>query len=587
MNLTPEQQRFAEHPNEAFVQACPGAGKTRTVVARLANIATTLPLRRGVAILSFTNKAIEEFKSRSATEGVGLLLRHPGYIGTFDAFVRHFLFLPTGIVGSSAKPHVVDSWDSLDVEIRLMGRNAFAGDGVSLDLFDPATNLIDPERITNTGLKRHVTEHKLDYERAAQTRRQNLIRQGYFSASDARAVALERIRNEEWGRPLGRAMSARFQEIVVDEAQDCNPLDLEVLTWLRSHGIRVTLVCDMDQSIYAFRDGARTHLEAFANTYEETNRLTLTGNFRSSPAICSLGASLRIREDADIPLGPAREVTHPVALYPYDGRFISSEIGKWFIGHASSAGIDIPVSQLIVLAHSERAARLASGSYVLPPSGKSKIERLACAVSEFWAGTTRHSKSKALSSIEKLLLDITGQRVDSEPVSHTVLRLGLDTRLLRRQALEFAMRLPKTCPDTDADRTAWIDCARNLVTELAILLQQGQTIRTSLPSPRNADWSKHLEQTDVGTGLRYSTIHNAKGSEYAGVCVVIPPDDRRAFTGQLIDAWERRSDHEPKRVIYVGATRAMHLAALAVPTAFVDRCVAILTASGVPHQICT
>src|SRR5580658_9559522 len=89
--LTPEQQRFASHDAEAFVQACPGAGKTETVVSRLADLARTLPLRRGIAVLSFTNSAVEEFMERCAREGLASLLRHPGFVGTFDAFVRHFL----------------------------------------------------------------------------------------------------------------------------------------------------------------------------------------------------------------------------------------------------------------------------------------------------------------------------------------------------------------------------------------------------------------------------------------------------------------------------------------------------------------
>jgi len=586
MNLTAEQRRFAEHATEVFVEACPGAGKTRTVLARLAHIAITLPPRRGVAVLSFTNKAIEEFKLRSAEVGIGHLLRHPGFIGTFDAFVRHFVFAPAGIEGSSAKPHVVDSWDSLGIEIRLQGRNAFAGPGVSLDLFDPETNAIDPKRITNVALRRHVSSSRTSYERAAQFHRQNLKRKGYFSASDARVIALHRIRQEAWGQALGRALAGRFQEIVVDEAQDCNPLDLELLAWLRGNGIRVTMVCDMDQSIFAFRDGDRTHLETFANTYAAGNRLMLTGNFRSSPAVCSLAASLRTRTAADTASGPAREITHPIAIYVYGGRTVSAEIGQWFVGYAESDSIGIPRSELMILAHSGRTARLASGSLSTAGEGRSKIERLARAVSEFWAGTTQHGKSTALSGIETVLLDISGQRNEGEPTSHVVQRLGIDVRQLRRQALELAMRLPKSCPDTDADRSAWIDCARTVIQELGITIPHGQTIRVLLRTPGSPDWSRCLEYAATSCGVKYSTIHNAKGGEYPGVCVVVPPDDTRAFTTQLFTAWAARSDHEPKRVIYVGVTRAMRLAVLAIPAVFLNRCGAILGASNVPYVVC-
>lgn len=36
--LTAEQEAFAAHVGGAFVHACPGAGKTRTIIARLASV---------------------------------------------------------------------------------------------------------------------------------------------------------------------------------------------------------------------------------------------------------------------------------------------------------------------------------------------------------------------------------------------------------------------------------------------------------------------------------------------------------------------------------------------------------------------
>ena len=94
MPLTDEQHEVASHVPGVFVEACPGAGKTRAIVARIARIAPTLPVRRGLAILSFTNSAIEEFITRCHALGLNNALRHPGFVGTFDSFLRQFFFSP-------------------------------------------------------------------------------------------------------------------------------------------------------------------------------------------------------------------------------------------------------------------------------------------------------------------------------------------------------------------------------------------------------------------------------------------------------------------------------------------------------------
>jgi hypothetical protein len=361
-----------------------------------------------------------------------------------------------------------------------------------LDLFDPRTNQIEPARITHGGLRKHVSDHRTEYEFAARQRRNGLNRTGYFSAHDARVVTSDRIRDASWGSALGRAIAGRFEEIIVDEAQDCNPSDLEVLTWLRKHGVRVTLVCDMDQSIYAFRDGEREHLERFASTYAAANRLSLTGNFRSAPAICSLAASLRSRPTPDDSLGATASLDHPVLLYAYGTRTVSPQIGEWFASIAASDRFGIPRDNLIILGHSERSACLASGNLSSPLQGQSKVERLARALNEFWAGTTQSDKAAALACIEQLMLEITGQREAGEPLSKTIERIGINKRILRRQVLVLAMSLPRTCADTDAEGSAWVDAARDLIEELGFNPPSGQTIRKAIAHPRGNDWLRHL-----------------------------------------------------------------------------------------------
>lgn len=581
--LTAEQEAFATHVGGAFVHACPGAGKTRTIIARLAMIAATLPPRRGVAVLSFTNSAVDEFRERCRVAGLGPLLKHPSFMGTLDAFVRHFVVLPGSAATSTMRPIILDSWDTLGIEVRLSGQFAFRGDAVSLDLFDAETNVIDPARIGHAGLRNHVRQHQARYQQAAAQRRRGLLQAGYLSAGDARVQTLQLIRDPVNGGALGRALAARFHEVMVDEGQDCNPLDLQILSWLREHGVHVIFVCDPDQAIYEFRNGNPAGVQIFKETYPVESHRGLTGNFRSSPAVCRLAATLRSAGHVDQSVGDTANVAHPILLLSYGGRGPSATIGRAFLDRVAELGLDS--TDAIVLAHSGKVAQRAAGGVVSSDSnGSSRVESLARKVAEFWSPTaTARSKESAIQAVETLLLDLMGLRQDNEHLLRAVERGGMDRRTHRRCALSLLMSLPKVCGNADADRLAWIACVQAETERLNLPLPARVTVRNFFRRPTNVQWSHHL-QVPVELGLTCAKIHEAKGREYSAVCVVIPPNRAPENRGEaLFDSWETRTDAEAKRVLYVGLTRAQHLSALAVPVAFADRCVAVLVAGQVPY----
>jgi DNA helicase-2/ATP-dependent DNA helicase PcrA len=580
--LTAEQEAFATHVGGAFVHACPGAGKTRTIIARLVKIAAALPPRRGVAVLSFTNSAVDEFRERCREAAFDALLKHPSFMGTLDAFVRHFVVLPSCQPTSTKRPIILDSWDSLGVGIRLSGQFFFQGDAVSLDLFDPETNVIDPTRIGHTGLRNHVLQHQARYQQAAANRRRGLLNAGYLSTGDARLQTLQVIRDPIKGGALGRALAARFYEVMVDEGQDCNPLDLQVLSWLQQHGIHVTFVCDPDQAIYEFRNGNPAGIQAFKETYPVASHRGITGNFRSSPAVCRLAATLRNVGESDESLGDNARVTHPVLLLAYNGRSPSAAIGRAFLARVTELGLD--TADTIVLAHSGKVAQRAAGAGPSDSNGNSRIELLARKVAEFWSpAATARSRESVVQAVEILLLDFMGLLQSDEHLLRAIERADLDRRLHRRRALNFLMSLPKICADSDADRLAWIACVHLQIERLGLLLPAGVTIRGFFRRPPNGQWINHL-QAPVEFGLACAKVHESKGREYGAVCVVIPPNrapENRAEA--LFESWSNRVEAEAKRVIYVGVTRARNLGALAIPVAFVERCVALLVAGQVPY----
>lgn len=576
--MTREQQEFIGHAPATFLQACPGAGKTRAIVGRLLRVAKGLPERQGVALLSFTNKSVDELERKAAEQDATRYLRYPGYHGTLDSFVRAFIFAPFPPEGTTGKVHVVESWTQLNAVVRLRGAG---GAGISLDAFDPSTNEINFSRVEPQAARSAAAQRE-EYQRAARGLRARYRARGYFSAADARHIALGRIREHDFGRALGRAVAARFQEVIVDEAQDCNPEDLEILSWMQDHGVRVTMVCDLDQSIFEFRESARVNVERFVARYPENDQLRLTGNFRSAPSVCRLAASLRSNCVPDNPLGEFRELDWPVLVKPYGGRTPDRTLGAWFVEEATAAGLDS--ASLIVLAHVGNNARLAAGGKSLG-NGQSKIERLARAVGEMRTGITGHARVLAIKSVEKLLLEISGRLESGESVRAAIERLGVNARELKRQALECITRLSPTCGEDELARAAWIRNARQLISSL-VSLPPGTTIGQALATPAGSDWCRHLRpQGEMAAELSFSTIHNAKGGQYDGVMVVIPPDGRDRRSSDFVDAWAGRIDHEPKRVIYVGVTRAKRLLALALPEALVTRCVAVLDGNDVPYRM--
>jgi DNA helicase-2/ATP-dependent DNA helicase PcrA len=580
--LTAEQDAFVAHVGGAFVHACPGAGKTRTILARIARVAATLPPRRGVAVLSFTNSAVDEFRERCQAAGLDALLKHPSFMGTLDAFVRHFVVLPSCAATSPTRPIILDSWDTLGVEIRLAGQFAFRGDSVSLDLFDAETNIVDPARVGHAGLQNHVRQHQARYQQVAAHRRRGLLQAGYMSASDARVQTLKLIHDPVNGGALGRALAARFQEVMVDEGQDCNPLDLQILSWLRAYGIHVTFVCDPDQAIYEFRNGNPAGVQEFKETYPVESHRGLTGNFRSSPAICRLAATLRLAGQVDQSVGDTANAEHSVLLLTYAGRGPTATIGQAFLDRVAELGLDS--KDAIILAHSGKVAQRAAGATTYDSNGGSRIELLARKVAEFWSpAATARSREAVLQVVETVLLDLMGLRQPNEHLLRTAERLGIDRRAHRRRALSFLMSLPKDCGETDADRLAWIACVHGGMEQLDLLLPAGVTVRNFFRRPTNAQWSNSL-QIPIDLSLACAKIHEAKGREYDAVCVVIPPNRAPENRSEaLFESWEARADAEAKRVLYVGLTRAKLLGALAVPAAFADRCVAVLTAGQVPH----
>jgi len=441
------------------------------------------------------------------------------------------------------RPVIVDAWHDIQIHHGIPGVQAAP---IALKNFDADGKLSDRAYANLKGKQKGC---KSGYEAVAKLRLEGLARKGMIDAVAARRLVVERLRNAEYETALGDAIAARFKEIIVDEAQDCNDEDVAILTWLQSHGVRLILVCDPDQAIYGFRKGVATAFGTLAATFP---KLELTGNFRSSRVICAAAATLRGRPQPDLAVGDHRNVDHPVWIVTYKQSVeAKAAVAKTFTELVTRLEIDPTKS--IVLAHRRSMAERVAGNPPHSTGGTSRLGWLVGCVTGYHAeGASGRQREQFIRSLIKLLMEIEGVPVDERAALHQLKDIAREREYFRK-AIEVLEALPPVCVGPDAVK-AWVVAAK------AVLLRvTGLNVRLAI---RNANWSSPLSPRTI-SGTRYATVHEAKGKAYDAVCVVI--DTEREKHG-LLEEWKARSSasSEALRVLYVAMTRARKLLVLAV-----------------------
>lgn len=308
--------------------------------------------------------------------------------------------------------------------------------------------------------------------------------------------------------------------------------------------------------------------------------IAMAENFRSSQVICSFASSLRRSPAEDRAVGRYAAERVPILLLPYEGDG-GSEVGKTFSTELSRLGL----SQLgsMVLAHRLATALRATGRPEPPPRGASGPSRLANAVVRFRESVLDpRGLLSSVRAVERMLLSRLGIKAGEMTPDHAAEEGGIDFRWLRTEALRLLGDLARA-PLVDTPGQRWIEVARRVVgaarppTGKAFLRSAQQVLPETtgfvLPMPTSHG---------VHGLLSAATVHSVKGREFDAVLLVLPRDKR---TAEVIQAWEERADDEARAVLYVAATRARRLLALAMPSELLGRLQTLAARDGAMCEI--
>lgn len=351
-----------EYPQ--YLRAGAGTGKTEVLVRKIVNILeqdTSVSLSN-FAIITFTNKASDEMKQRIS----GLLYsnwvksKDKRYVSELDAinmadistihsFCERLLrrfglqidIAPNFSVKSFKKESnevvsrlVAEQYGNVILEpissgalvrsiMLLLNDNGNRGITISDELLKNLLTPVDNNDYWNEFKKLYLNL----YCRAEQEIEQKKAEMNVLSPNDLIKYAARLLSNDY----VAKKVADKFRYVFIDEFQDTNSDQFELVKLLINNGVKVFLVGDDKQSIYAFRGADVQNSQDMHSMIKQINQKRsneyLDENFRSTPEVIKVineifsskfnynGQQLNFpKEPLDIPRGKSKTGISPLSI---------------------------------------------------------------------------------------------------------------------------------------------------------------------------------------------------------------------------------------------------------------------------------
>lgn len=287
------------------VIAAAGAGKTRVLTRRIAHRVDvgTADARHTLA-LTFTREAAGELRRRLRRLG----LREPVEAGTFHAIALGILRQRWQDLGRPI-PEILDDRQRFLREVA--GGDAVAVLGTEID-WAAARGVPAGRYVTAARDAHRTTAVPADRVAAAIGAYQQLKRRrGVIDLDDLLGLTVAELAGDvAWAD----GVRWRFRHLLVDEAQDLNPVQHRLLQLLRGSGDDLYLVGDPAQAIYGFNGADPTLLLDVTDRLPGIEIIRLPTNHRCAAPIVAAGRHVLAGGDQPIDARSARSGGAPVTI---------------------------------------------------------------------------------------------------------------------------------------------------------------------------------------------------------------------------------------------------------------------------------
>ena len=289
--LNAEQYEAVKSINGSeLIIAGAGTGKTRTLVYRLAYMIENGVMPEQILLLTFTNKAAHEMKSRA----VKMLDERCSKIesGTYHSFCNKILRKYISKLEFKSNFNILDASDASEAISIVKDKCGYS----NKDKKYPKGNAL--QAIYSASINKGISIEevvKKDYiEYIGVIPEIKTIQKAYTKYKkdknlldyDDLLVLFVQLLTEH--PEVKEKMQKTYRYIMVDEYQDSNIIQLELLKLLCGSNGNICVVGDPDQSIYGFRGSNYMNIINFPKQFNNCKTVILNQNYRSNQEILNL-----------------------------------------------------------------------------------------------------------------------------------------------------------------------------------------------------------------------------------------------------------------------------------------------------------
>lgn len=288
--------KIADVDNNFKISAGPGAGKTYWLVNHIKNIlhnSSKLSITRKVACITYTNTAVETIYKRLGTSATqvevstihSFLYKH--IVKPYVSFISEQYNLDISKIDGHdnivlSNYGFLNEWKARTKQQRIRDDEtvvkAFNKLRWQIDNDDLVIKTPYPFRAGGYSIRNdsYFEYKKMTWEK------------GLIHHDDVLFFSYQILKQQPF---VVKVLLAKFPYLVVDEFQDCNPIQIEIFKTLGLEGVTTGIIGDSSQSIYKFQGADFNQFRDF--NLPNTQEYNLNENRRSSNEIIALLNSIR------------------------------------------------------------------------------------------------------------------------------------------------------------------------------------------------------------------------------------------------------------------------------------------------------